>query len=139
MYTAPGKGFLQVVGILYVIFSGFGILVGLLGMAGTVAIGASPGISTWMFMLFFVVLLFSSGYGLFLGIVGIAHCNNLSKADFVRTCGLVDLLIRSLVAFFGAGMGIPLAFSGLVLSILFLVGASKNATAAASMPGTTMD
>lgn len=135
MYTAPGKGFLQVVGILYVVFAGLGISSALLGMAGTVALGALSGIST----LFFVTLLLSSGYGLFLGIIGIRYCNDLSKADFVRTCGLVDLIIRSLIAFFLVGMGIAQAFFGLVLVILFLVGASKNVAAAASMQGTTVD
>jgi len=142
MYTAPGRGFLKVVGILYVIFAGLGILLGLLGLAGTAALGAL-GASTSVLTLLYVIMLLSSGYGLFLGIIGIKHCNDLRKASFVRICGIVDIVLRSLIVVWGGVTlgfaGIVLESIGLVLPILFLVGASKNVAAAASMQGTTVD
>jgi len=143
MYTAPGRGFLKVVGILYVVFAGLGILFSLLAMAGTAALGALLGINTSILTLLYVIMLLSSGYGLFLGIIGIKHCNDLRKAGFVRICGIVDLVLRSLTVIWGGVMlgfsGIVLESFGLVLPILFLVGASKNAAAAAHMQATTMN
>ena len=143
MYTAPGRGFLKVVGILYVIFSGLGILLALLAMAGTAALGSVLGINTSILTLLYVIMLVSSGYGLFLGIIGIKHCNDLGKAGFVRTCGIVDLVLRSLVVIWGGVMmgfsGVVLESFGLVLPILFLVGASKNVAAAASMQAAPAD
>ena len=131
---APGSGLLKVVGILYVIFAGLGIIFGLIGLAGIAAVAALLGISSGLLTFSALVGLASAAFRLFLGIIGIKHNNNLEKAGFLRTMGIVDVVIAGCSIILGAALmglsGLALELIGLVLPILFLVGASQNVAAA---------
>ena len=130
---APGSGLLKVVGILYIIFAGLGIVFGLIGLAGIAALGAMLGINTGLLTLSALIGLASAAYRLILGIIAVKHNNNLEKAGLLRTLGIIDVILAGASVVFGAVMlglgGVALELIGLVLPILFLIGASKNAAA----------
>lgn len=138
MTTAPGRGFLKVTGILYIVFSGIGILMGLLAMAGTAALGSILGINTSLLTMIYLIALGLSGYGLFMGIMGVKHCNDLGKAKFLRTCVIIEFVFRGIAVISGAVLlgftGVVLESIGFVLPILFLIGASKNIAAGDAQP-----
>ncbi|MCL2367445.1 MAG: hypothetical protein FWC72_00470 [Oscillospiraceae bacterium] len=131
---APGSSLLKVVGILYVIFAGLGIIFGLIGLAGLAALGAVLGISTGLLTLSALIALASAAFRLFVGIVGVKNSNNLEKAGFLRTLGIVDVVLAGASVLFGLFLlgfaSAILELIGLVLPILFLIGASKNVAAA---------
>ena len=136
---APGSGLLKVVGILYVIFAGIGIIFGLIGLAGIAALAALVGVSSGLLTFSALIGLASAAFRLFLGIVGIKHNNNLEKAGFLRTLGIADVALAGASVIFGAVLlglsGLALELVGLVLPILFLIGASKNVAAARAPQG----
>ena len=135
---APGRGFLKVTGILYIVFSGIGIVFTLLAMAGTAALGTLLGINTSILTLIYLVALVLAAYGLFMGIIGVKHCANLEKAKFLRTCVIIEFVLRGIVVISSAVMigfsGVVLESIGFVLPILFLIGASKNIEASNAPP-----
>ena len=130
---APGSGILKVVGILYVIFAGIGIIGGLIAIAGTSVLARTLGINIPILTLIYIIALVSAAYRLFVGIIGIKESNNLEKAGFLRTLGIIDVVLAGAAVI---SSGILLGFGsavleliGLVLPILFLIGASKNVAA----------
>jgi hypothetical protein len=131
---APGAGILKVVGILYVIFAGIAIITLLIALAGTSLLARTLGLNVAILTLTYIIGLVSAAYRLFVGISGIKESNNLEKAGFLRTLGIVDIVLAGLSIILSAVMlgfgGAVMELIGLVLPILFLVGASKNVAAA---------
>ena len=133
MMNAPGKNFLFVVGILYVVFSCLSILsivpevfaaLGIFTFRGEVEpirfLGA--GILAAIFTLSGML---SSGWGLFVGIVAIKNCERLEKAGFVWAISIVALVLAAFNLF---DVNDPFTFStgGKALAILLMIGAYKN-------------
>ncbi|MCL2401560.1 MAG: hypothetical protein FWC90_02830 [Oscillospiraceae bacterium] len=127
---APGSGILKVVGILYVIFAGIAIIGLLIAIGGTALLARTLGLNVTVLTLVYIIGLISAAYRLFVGIIGIKESNNLEKAGFLRTLGIVDIVLAGATIIFSGVMlgfgGVVLELVGLVLPILFLVGASKN-------------
>lgn len=76
----------------------------------------------------YVFVLISSAYTLFLCISGIKFCNVPEKADFLFTLGIFSLSIAILVLGFNfVALGIRImGFAGLTMPILYLIGAKMN-------------
>ncbi len=117
--NAPGKNFLKVTGILYLIIHGFDMLIVLLGMDN-----ASLGSKLEAYTSFpLPVLLFNDLCGIFVGIMGIAYCSTLEKAKVLTGIAIIVLVwdVVFLIADFSWS---SLIF--LFLPILYLIGAVKN-------------
>ncbi len=129
VYTnAPGKGLLKVSGILLIIFAAISILTLVLGMiaagaaasmggelgaiAGGIAIGA------------LVVGLISSAFSLIMGILGVKYANIPSKAQVCMVFAIIAIVLQLISLFMGGS--IITILIGLVLPVLYLVGALKN-------------
>jgi len=132
MTTLPGKRFLQIPGILYVIFAGIGIPVSIFGIVSA---------DFWDFFMpvnlpwatYYGLSLVYAGFQLFLGIMGILHCNNPAKTELLFALAVLNLILAfAFVAFMlyvSWLMGL-FSFTEFVLPILFLVGALRNRSAA---------
>ena len=129
---ARGRRMLKVVGILYIVFSGINIMVGLFGMgtAGMLdAIMPLPG-ATWMTYYGMLFLLYS--FTLFMGIMGLVHSNKPEKGRFLCALGVASIVAYA-IFYFVIGLEaarflnmmwlVPVDF---VLPILFIIGAVKN-------------
>jgi len=77
--VAPGRNFLKITGVIYIIFSGLSIIGALM----------SPELS-----LPFILTLLLVGYRLLMGIMGNKYCNSISKANLLCIFVIADLLIR---------------------------------------------
>lgn len=119
---APGKTYLQVTGILMVIFSSLSLIALLIGGAvvggliGGVG-GAATGISLFLFSLIPCI------FQLYVGIQGIRHCNKLDKGKNCFILGII-LLVLDVISLFASFSLISLIF--LAVPILFVIGAYKN-------------
>ncbi|MCL2367510.1 MAG: hypothetical protein FWC72_00795 [Oscillospiraceae bacterium] len=111
---APGKMFLQVTGILYIVFSGWAVLSLLLG---NFALGA------------LAVIVFR----IFMGIGGVKHCDSPEEARKLRGYAIADLVLYGIALLLGIFvLGLPFVFNLLIslpLPILYLIGAKKNMAA----------
>ena len=134
MTHAPGRQFVLVVSILFIIFGGIGVLGAFSGL-GTASLWnvIMPVSLPWGVYYGFVLI--AAGFRVFAGIMGVMNANNPEKASFLRLLGavaaglvVVDALI-ALILFPGALGGITAVFGlifGLVLPVLFIIGAQKN-------------
>ena len=134
---APGKTFLLVVGILYIIggaISFFGAIGGF-ALAGAMDL-LLPAPIPWS--IFYVYALIVALYSLFMGIMGIVNRVRLEKASFLKTLGFISIglvvfeVILSSFIFSGVPAGFTAIFTlilGLILPVLYVVGANKNLAA----------
>lgn len=131
-----GKMFLKVVGILLIIFGGLALLgaIGLIAggsMLGSMAssLGGNGGALAGIFMVAAVVALISGALYLVVGILGVA---NAAKPEKAQTCfigGVVLVAIQVLGAIMNIAsnnFNILSTLIGLVLPVLFIIGAMKN-------------
>lgn len=119
---APGKTYLQVTGILMVIFSSLSLITLLIGGAVVGGIiggvgGAAAGASLFLFALIPCI------YQIYVGIEGIRHCNNLEKGKKCFILGII-LLILDVISLFASFSLLSLIF--LIVPVLFVIGAYKN-------------
>ena len=125
MTQTPGRTFLKVTGILYVILGGLGMALSLSIVWGTGSTGIAHGI----------VILVQSCLFLLTGIVGIKHCNSVPKANLLKKFASINIVVAVAMAVFTLIIlpqfftALYELFSGLALGILYLVGASKNEAA----------
>ena len=122
---APGKKFLKVTGILYVILGGLGMVLILNAVRGTVGMNITHGIA----------ILVQNCLFLLTGIVGIKHCNSVLKADIHKKLAYVNIVAAVAMSVFTFVI-LPHFFtslfelsSGLALAVIYLIGASKNEAA----------
>ena len=120
----PGQGMLLVVGILYIIFSSFGILGAFLIIGGGGLIDSLAG--TNLALLGFIALLFA-GFNM---AAGIAACAMHKKAESANTLFILGIVLVAIAVLDAIITGIN-AFTiiGFVLPILYLIGAHQNLTA----------
>ena len=131
---APGKGMLTVCGILYIVFGGMSLLVGMLALFGAAVmaelgefaamdmVGATAG----FLAIISILVLIQSGFSIFVGIVAIKNAAVLAKATFVRTVVIIHLVMLILTVALDFSLW---ALAGLVVPIIALIGAQKNVQA----------
>ena len=127
--NAPGRGQLKVTGILYIIFGALGLLLSLALLlaagAGTVgiALGAVAGILG-------AITVLTAVFYLILGILGVRNCDKPEKCGVNFVLGIIVLVLVVIglvvnVATTGPS-GALSSVVGLVLSILYVMGAKEN-------------
>ena len=135
---APGKGMLKVCGILYMVFGGLTLLPAFALFAEDAANGMG------ILLLISVMYPAQAGFSIFVGIYAKINAGNLQKAALVRLMLIIQMTLLVLPTAAGifalfainapdvlatlAVLG-PLAFWGLAVPIVALVGAQKNVRA----------
>ena len=107
---APGKTLLKIIGIIY-------IILGALMIAGLFSEGAITE--------FGIMAILYAGLRLIVGIYGVAKCGDLAKADTLQAWAVFNLFLT--VSWRGSGVFAVIIM--IILSVLFLVGATKNCRA----------
>ena len=128
---------LKVVGILYIIFAFFTILLALIYLINVDywdRVLPIPGGMSWS--TYYIAGIFGSLYSLVAGIFALAFCGRVQKAGFLIFLAIVSLVSVIVFYFFSAlsgamaamGAGLSLIFLplDLILPIIFLVGAVRN-------------
>ena len=142
-----GKNMLKVVSILYIIFSGISILLGLLALVGGGMIAAGgdmmgAGVGA-VAAIAGVVLIASSVFSLIVGIIGVKNCAKPEKAQVCFVLGIILIVLAafSLISSFGGDGNVFSALVGLVLPVLYTLGAywNKQSAAAPSAPQAPSD
>ncbi|WP_308754359.1 hypothetical protein [uncultured Anaerotruncus sp.] len=142
-----GKTMLKVVSILYIIFSGISILLGLLALVGGGMIAAGgdmmgAGVGA-VAAIAGVVLIASSVFSLIVGIIGVKNCAKPEKAQVCFVLGIILIVLAafSLISSFGGDGNVFSALVGLVLPVLYTLGAywNKQSAAALSAPQAPSD
>ena len=133
--NAPGRGKLTVTGILYIIFGALGLLLSLALLAGGgqqqaagagtvgIALGAVAGILG-------AITVLTAVFYLILGILGVRNCDKPEKCGVNFVLGIIVLVLVVIglvvnVATTGPS-GALSSVVGLVLSILYVMGAKEN-------------
>ena len=156
--VAPGKNFLLVTGILMTLFAVFGILGGVGGLSDAAYWDDIMPLGFMSWSMYYLLALLGSLYDLFMGIMGIVNRARPEKAGFCKTLAIISIVLVVIFAILGslaAGAassdivggeigaevgaavgaavgGIAMIFSlviGLILPILYFVGAHKNQAA----------
>ena len=158
--NAPGKSMLMVTGILLIIFSALGFFTTISTIATTNLwlwqFGGPAMRGTWMFI--YTANLLRSLFGMAIGIMAVTSCNKIDKGSILFVLGIAFLVVTVIYSIvyngfilsvgstsigllnipdFNAGMGvggiigIPI---GLIVPIIFIVGASRNKKAADAAP-----
>lgn len=132
--NAPGKGLLKVSGILLIIFAAISILVLLLGMlaAGALAgMGGDVGALAGGVAIGVLILgLVSAAFSLIMGILGVKYANIPSKATVCLVFAIIAIVLQIVSLIMNGGSGIVMTLIGLVIPVLYLIGALRNKQAA---------
>ena len=130
-----GSNFLKVCGILMIIGGALGIiisLIALLGVAALVALAADSGtvINSGLLTFSCLLSLCSAVIELVTGIIGVKNCNKPEKATTCMVWGIIVAVLSVLGQVLSVASGsqfnvLSLAL-GLVLPVLFIIGAVKN-------------
>ena len=149
MQNAPGKTMIFVPGVLFIVSSAAGILLGLMAIAGGALLGsaglggssAQAGAAAAVGIIALVVgvvLILSSAINLVIGIIAVRNANKPEKAKTVITCGYVMIalsalsfivaLITAVVSndFSSVGTSVVSLAFGLILPIIMILGGKKN-------------
>ena len=127
--TPKGASFLKVTGILMIIGGGISLIVAIAALLGIAAL-AVPGASSGMLYAAGFLTLASAVAELVTGIIGVANAKRAEKAGLCMAWGIVvaALCVIGCILSFAVGDAFPV-FSlilGLVLPVLFIIGAAKN-------------
>ena len=129
-----GKNFLKVCGILMIIGGGLGIIVSIVAILG-IAVLAAAGVSSGLLYLSGILLVISSVAELVAGIIGVKNCNNADKAGTCMAWGIVvavlSVLGNVLTVVGGGDFSVMSFITGLVIPVLFIIGANLNKKEAA--------
>ena len=132
---AKGSGFLKVTGILMIIFGSIAIIVGIVAIAGIAALAyISDGeLSSGLLYTAGVLGLVSAVVQLIAGIIGVKNCKKPEKA---KTCIVWGILVIALCVIGsilnvvgGSDFSVSSLLIGLVLPVLYIIGAVKNKAA----------
>lgn len=129
---AKGSGFLKVTGILMIIFGSIALimaLIALLGVSAVVALGAAELLPLWLYAGAILSLL-SAVAEMVAGIIGVKNCKRPEKANTCMGWGIVVaamcLLGQILNVAGGSSFDVFSLLLGLVLPVLYIIGAYKN-------------
>ncbi len=132
--NAPGKGLLKVSGILLIIFAAISILALILGMiaAGAAAsLGGDVGALAGGVAIGILILgLVSAVFSLIMGILGVKYANIPSKATVCLIFAIIAIILQIVSLIMNGGNGVVMTLIGLVIPVLYLIGAIRNKQAA---------
>ena len=129
-----GSKFFKVTGILMIIFGALALILSIVAAIGLAAL-ASLDLNTWQYTLAVILMLVGSIFELIAGIVGVKNCNKPEKAGTCMVWGIIVIAL-SVLSNVLTLVGNPDNFSivnlltGLVIPVLYLIGAVMNKKAA---------
>ncbi len=129
-----GSKFLKVTGILMIVFGALALILSIVAAIGLAALVALD-LNTWQYTLAVILMLVGSIFELIAGIVGVKNCNKPEKAGTCMVWGIIVIAL-SVLSDVLTLVGNPDNFSivslltGLVIPVLYLIGAVMNKKAA---------
>ncbi len=129
-----GSKFLKVTGILMIVFGALALILSIVAAIGLAALVALD-LNTWQYTLAVILMLVGSIFELIAGIVGVKNCNKPEKAGTCMVWGIIVIAL-SVLSNVLTLVGNPDNFSivnlltGLVIPVLYLIGAVMNKKAA---------
>ena len=125
-----GRKFLKVTGILMIIGGAFGIIGGIVAMIGAGALAAVLETSAGGLMLASVLILASAVFQLIAGIMGVKNCDKPEKAQSCIVIGVIVAILsvagNIISNVLGSSFNILSYATGLVIPVLYIIGAVKN-------------
>lgn len=125
-----GRKFLKVTGILMIIGGGFGIIGGILAMLGAGALAAVLETSAGGLMLASALILASAVFQLIAGIMGVKNCDKPEKAQSCLVMGVIVAILsvagNVISNVLGSSFNIMSYVTGLIIPVLYIIGAVKN-------------
>ena len=129
-----GRKFLKVTGILMIIGAAFGIIGGIVAVIGATALAAVLETSAGGLIFASVLILVSAIFQLIAGIMGVKNCNKPEKAQSCRVMGIIVALLsvagNVISNVLGSSFNILSYATGLIIPVLYIIGAAKNKTSA---------
>lgn len=125
-----GRKFLKVTGILMIIGAVFGIIGGIIALIGSGALAAVLETSAGGLMLASTLILVSAIFQLIAGIMGVKNCDKPEKAQTCLVMGII-VAILSIAGnvtsnVLGSDFNIFSYATGLIIPVLYIIGAAKN-------------
>ena len=125
-----GRKFLKVTGILMIIGGAFGIIGGIIAMIGAGALAAILETSAGGLMLASALILASAVFQLIAGIMGVKNCNKPEKAQSCIVIGVIVAILsvagNVISNVLGSDFNIFSYATGLIIPVLYIIGAAKN-------------
>ncbi|MBC8595994.1 hypothetical protein [Qingrenia yutianensis] len=125
-----GRKFLKVTGILMIIGGAFGIIGGIVAMIGAGALAAVLETSAGGLMLASALILASAVFQLVAGIMGVKNCDKPEKAQSCIVIGVIVAILsvagNVISNVLGSDFNIINYVAGLIIPVLYIIGAVKN-------------
>lgn len=125
-----GRKFLKVTGILMIIGGAFGIIGGIVAMIGAGALAAVLETSAGGLMLASALILASAVFQLIAGIMGVKNCDKPEKAQSCLVMGVIVAILsvagNIISNVLGSSFNILSYATGLIIPVLYIIGAVKN-------------
>ena len=125
-----GRKFLKVTGILMIIGGAFGIIGGIVALIGAGALAAVLETSAGGLILASVLILASAVFQLIAGIMGVKNCDKPEKAQSCLVMGVIVAILsvagNVTSSVLGSSFNITSYVTGLVIPVLYIIGAVKN-------------
>ena len=125
-----GRKFLKVTGILMIIGGAFGIIGGIVAMIGAGALAAVLETSAGGLMLASALILASAVFQLIAGIMGVKNCDKPEKAQSCIVIGVIVAILsvagNVISNILGSSFNILSYATGLIIPVLYIIGAVKN-------------
>ena len=125
-----GRKFLKVTGILMIIGGAFGIIGGIVAMIGAGALAAVLETSAGGLMLASALILASAVFQLIAGIMGVKNCDKPEKAQSCLVMGVIVAILsvsgNIISNVLGSNFNIFSYATGLIIPVLYIIGAVKN-------------
>ncbi len=125
-----GRKFLKVTGILMIIGAAFGIFGGIIAIIGAGALAAVLETSAGGLMLASMLILVSAVFQLIAGIMGVKNCDKPEKAQSCLVMGIIVAVLsvagNVISNVLGSDFNIFSYATGLIIPILYIIGAVKN-------------
>ena len=125
-----GRKFLKVTGILMIIGGAFGIIGGIVAMIGAGALAAVLETSAGGLMLASALILARAVFQLIAGIMGVKNCDKPEKAQSCLVMGVIVAILsvsgNIISNILGSSFNILSYATGLVIPVLYIIGAVKN-------------
>lgn len=125
-----GRKFLKVTGILMIIGGAFGIIGGIVAMIGAGALAAVLETSAGGLMLASALILASAVFQLIAGIMGVKNCDKPEKAQSCLVMGVIVAILsvsgNIISNILGSSFNILSYATGLIIPVLYIIGAVKN-------------
>lgn len=129
-----GRQFLKVTGILMIIGGAFGIIGGIVAIIGVGALAAVLETSAGGLMFASVLILASAVFELIAGIMGVKNCDKPEKAQSCIVIGVIVAILsvagNVISNVLGSDFNIINYATGLIIPVLYIIGAVKNKEAA---------